>query len=608
MNFSDEFTLWQEADDLELKAAQGKDGLGELPKNTLWQTYSAMANTSGGKIVLGIEEKKGGIFNVLGLQEVSRVIDNFWDQINNPTVVNKNILKNEDLSVHQVEGKEILVIDIPRADRLSRPIYVGRNPFGGTYRRDGTGDYRCTESDVKRMLAEAMEEARDFKILEGFDMSDIDIESLAAYRRLFRTTIKSHPWHTVDDIELLKNLGGWRKDRRTGVEGLTIAGLLMFGEHRAIHEAIPNYMVDYQEKESDNSETRWIDRVVTDGTWSGNLFGFFTKVLPKLHSNIKVPFRLEESSQRIDESHVHVALREAFVNTLIHADYDTSLGILVEKYPNKFIFRNPGGLRIPLEDVFAGGKSDCRNRNLLQMFQHIGACDKAGSGFPKILMAWKGKDWKRPILREGTVPECTTLELSMLSLLSPETTEQLTKRFGDTYLKLPETERLALATALNEEFVTHKRLKEITDDHPKDITPMLGSLVDQGFLTQEGSGRGTIYRLLDIDDSTNSDFPDHKLKCLMDMSATIRNRPDGVKRASAEEIENIILELCRDDFVPQRIITDCLGRSASTVRTHYLSKMVKKEQLELLHPDAPNNRNQAYKTIVRQASLFDLDH
>ncbi len=605
MDLYDDLALWQEEYDLEFKAAQGKNGKGELPKKTLWETYSAMANTNGGKVVLGVEEKGEGVFNVVGLQEPHRLIDEFWSKINNSEVVNKNILKNEDVSVCQIDNKNILVINIPRADRVSRPIYWGKNPYTGTFRRDGTGDFRCKESDVNRMLAEAMDEPRDSQILTGFDMSDIDQESLIIYRNLFRVTKPSHPWLEVDDIELLRNLGGWKKDRETGKEGLTIAGLLMFGKHHSIHEAIPNYMVDYQEKESDNSETRWIDRVVTDGTWSGNLFGFYTKVLRKLYSNLKVPFRLEESSQRIDETHVHVALREAFVNVLIHADYSTSLGILVEKYPDKFIFRNPGGLRIPLEDVFQGGKSDCRNRNLLQMFQHIGACEKAGSGFPKILMAWRGKDWKKPILREEIVPECTTLELSMLSLVSPETTEQLTDRFGEDYLNFAETERLALATALNEGSVTHGRLKDITDDHPKDITLMFGKLTKKGGLVAQGQGRGTVYHLADENNSIEGhELPDTLIQTLMELSKPIRSQ----SRAPSEEIENMILKLCQNDFLPTSIIKDCLGRNESTVRSHYLSKMVKQGLLELRFPEVSSHRNQAYRTLSKQSSLFDIDH
>lgn len=52
----EDFYLVAEGQDLESKAAQGRDGNGELPKD-FWPTYSAMANTSGGEVWLGVAEK-----------------------------------------------------------------------------------------------------------------------------------------------------------------------------------------------------------------------------------------------------------------------------------------------------------------------------------------------------------------------------------------------------------------------------------------------------------------------------------------------------------------------------------------------------------------------
>lgn len=54
----EELDLLRESVDLECKLALGKDGQGELPHD-FWPSYSAMANTHGGLILLGIAEKKG---------------------------------------------------------------------------------------------------------------------------------------------------------------------------------------------------------------------------------------------------------------------------------------------------------------------------------------------------------------------------------------------------------------------------------------------------------------------------------------------------------------------------------------------------------------------
>ncbi len=62
-------------------------------------------------------------------------------------------------------------------------------------------------------------------------------------------------------------------------------------------------------------------------TWENNLFNFFTKVTPKLTEDLPKPFKLE-GIQRIDETPVHKAVREAFVNLIIHADYLMDAGTL----------------------------------------------------------------------------------------------------------------------------------------------------------------------------------------------------------------------------------------------------------------------------------------
>jgi predicted HTH transcriptional regulator len=82
-------------------------------------------------------------------------------------------------------------------------------------------------------------------------------------------------------------------------------------------------------------------------------------------------------------------LREALLNTLIHADYTVRASVLVVKQPSGFVFRNPGMMRVPVAQALAGGASDCRNRTLHQMFLFINLGERAGSGLPKIRSGWE---------------------------------------------------------------------------------------------------------------------------------------------------------------------------------------------------------------------------
>jgi len=128
---------------------------------------------------------------------------------------------------------------------------------------------------------------------------------------------------------------------------------------------------------------------------------------------------------------VHEAIREALVNTLVHADYSGRVSVLVVKRPDLFGFRNPGNMRIPVEQAIQGGESDCRNRIIHQMFLMIGLGERAGSGVPKIYSGWKSEDWRPPALYEKDEPEQTLLELRMLDLLPRDVIENLQVKFGE---------------------------------------------------------------------------------------------------------------------------------------------------------------------------------
>lgn len=71
-----ELELLAESIDIECKAAQGRDGLGELP-GSIWESYAAMANTVGGEIYLGIEETKEHRFIGRGIKRPEKIVKAF---------------------------------------------------------------------------------------------------------------------------------------------------------------------------------------------------------------------------------------------------------------------------------------------------------------------------------------------------------------------------------------------------------------------------------------------------------------------------------------------------------------------------------------------------
>ncbi len=222
----------------------------------------------------------------------------------------------------------------------------------------------------------------------------------------------------------------------------------MFGREDALRdaEALPGYFVDYREKL--DSFVRWTDRVCPDGTWEPNLFQFYQRVWPKLAAGLPQPFRLEGAERR-DETPAHEALREAFINALIHADFHGVGGIVIERYPDRFTLENPGFLLISLEQYHRGGVSECRNKALQKMFALIGRGEQAGSGADKIRTGWRHHHWRAPKLDCYDQPSRVQLVLPMVSLIPEATLSALKELFGVDFIEhhVTPSELQALATA-----------------------------------------------------------------------------------------------------------------------------------------------------------------
>jgi len=491
----EDIALLRESEELECKKAAGRDGQGELPSD-FWPSYAAMANTDGGMVLLGVKEKNGK-FELHGIANPDRVRKDLVDLLQNREKVSVNLLTKDRIEEIEIDGKIILQISIPRATREQKPVFLNGNPLNGNcYRRFHEADQKMSDEEVKALLAEQMQDSLDARILPTFGLDDLDPESLRFYRQSHATLNPGHPWTGLTDMGFLRAIGAWGENRETGEKGLTIGGLLMFGTFQGIQEIYPYYLLDYQERAEAKTENRWIDRVTLDGTWSGNLYDFYRKVYPKLTADLKVPFALVDGVRQ-DDTPVHVALREALANVLVHSDYREPARMLVVKRPDMFGFQNPGLMRVPLAIALEGGEPDCRNRKLHAMFRYINIGEQAGTGIPKILAGWESQHWRQPHLREAREPSNRTiLELQMLDLFPPGVFNILRKVFGERFESLSQEGRLALAITLTEGRLTHARLYELTTLHPADLSKILSDLVSDGILTSVGSGRGAVYRFV----------------------------------------------------------------------------------------------------------------
>ena len=207
----------------------------------------------------------------------------------------------------------------------------------------------------------------------------------------------------------LRSIGAAAVSKTDGKLHPTAAGLLMFGNDYDIVQEYPEYFLDFQEHL--DPTIRWTDRLwSTSGTWSGNVFDFFLRAYSKIALGLKVSFQMQ-GIQRVDDTPVHKAVREALVNCLSNADFFCVRGVVIQKMPDRLILENPGYIRTGKRQMIQGGTSDPRNKTMLKMFNLLDIGERAGSGVPNIFNVWADEGWEEPIIQEENNPDRTRLIL-----------------------------------------------------------------------------------------------------------------------------------------------------------------------------------------------------
>ena len=567
-----------------------------IPKS-VWETYSSFANTIGGIIVLGITENvkfvgEANHFEITGITNPQKLRKEFFDTLNS-NKVNRNILTDSDVEIIDYEGVLLMCITVPQADYRQRPIYINGNMMNGAFKRNYEGDYHCTEEDVKAMIRDANDSGNDGILIEHYNIDDIDSATLNAYRNRFRTANPDHIWNDYDDKDFLLNIGAYIRDRNTRREGLTLAGLLVFGKGLSIRERFDNIRMDYLDFTNLEEESRWSDRLTYDGRWENNLYNFFMRVQSKLITDIKRPFSLK-GMERNDDSLLHKAIREALTNLIIHADYMLTGVLKVEKYDNRFVFSNPGSLKIPVVDIYEGGHSKARNPHIQAILRMIGFGENIGSGFPTILEACKKENWRRPLLEERPDLHLVELTLSMVSLISAECEAQLLELYGNDYKEAEKEEQLILATALNEGVIANNTIQLLLDKNPLEAGKLLYALVAKNMLLSTNKGRWTTYS---INEKYSQGVENSRSKTQGVENS--RSKTQGVEKARSNKKEKIIehiIVFCQEPHTLQEIAQELGFSDRYWMKKNYIDPLLG-DILQMTSVESKNAPTQKYVAI-----------
>ncbi|MBF8970201.1 RNA-binding domain-containing protein [Streptococcus sp. NLN76] len=460
--------------DMEYKKAKNS-----IP-DSLWETYSAFANTTGGVIILGVDEKAKP--PIQGVQNAQKMYDDLLNQFNNPQKISCNLISDNDISILRTkEEKNLIIINVREAPYQSKPVYL-KNDIRQTYIRLGEGDRLATPAQLKYLITISQNDI-DSEILPNFDIDDLNPKTLIKYQKLLAK--QDSKYEDINFEEMLISIGAYKKDRNgDGSYKLTTGGLLFFGRYNSIVDRFPHFQLDYFEKDS-SLNSRWIDRVSTgDASFPElNIFEFFTIVLEKLFATTKDSFALDENQTRMPfKKDIEESLREALVNSLMHAYYDSDFPIKISAFPDYYEFYNPGNMRVTVEEFIKGNTSSIRNPTIATFLRRIGISEKAGSGGPKIF------------------DTATKYQLMLPEIFSDfrSTTLRIWKVDIEHNLnKLQEPDKSILKFIMKNGSIKTQQIKEELGLKGQEYSyrNALDRLISSEYIERKGKGRGTLYIL-----------------------------------------------------------------------------------------------------------------
>lgn len=373
---------------IELKKAN------ELPA-AFWDSYSAFSNTEGGWIILGVSE--GDPENeIIGVGNAERIQTVLWDQLSNMTKVSYRTVDNEDVSIHDLDGKKVIIVHVHEAPESKKPVYIG-GKLDQAWVRTGDGDRKATKDDIASFMRNA-QPGQDNLPAENFTMDDLDLDSVLSFKERIHKRYPQKNYLEMKNEDFLIEIGACSRNRVNNKLIVKRGTILFFGKCNSIKELYVHYHVDFFNRSGNNP--RWSDRVTDDepNEYEMNLYNFYRIVDEKIKNIIQNSFVMEEGTQiRMPILNFDETLRECLVNCIAHADYVQGYpSTKIEAYDGWFRFVNPGKMLVSPKQFFLGGDSRPRNEIIMKLFRFLGASERQGLGGPLIYKTALQNDFRRP--------------------------------------------------------------------------------------------------------------------------------------------------------------------------------------------------------------------
>ena len=431
--------MFKESIHLELKKEYVKDIL---------KTVIAFANTSGGKIYIGIDDDG----KVLGVQKLDTDILKLSNSIRDS--IKPDITLFASILVEKIDGKDVIVVDVQKG--ASSPYYLtdkGIRP-SGVYVRQGASSVPATDVAILKMIRDTdgdnFEELRSLNQNLDFDFLKKEFED--ANIKLEHSQMRT--FNIIDEDGLYTNLGLLLSEQCPH----TIKAAVFEGSTKEIFK----------------------DRF----EFSGSLLKQMKDVYSFLNRYNRTNSEITGLKRTDTREYPEIAIREALLNSIVHKEYSYSSSTLISVFDDKIEIVTIGGLTKGLsQDDIMLGVSILRNRNLANIFYRLKLIEAYGTGIPKIIESYNEYNVKPKIEISSNA-----FKITLPNTLKEKSISKLEKNLSDK-------EYLIVNMLKENEYIKRTDIEKNLSISSSMAIKLLRNMVDNLVIEKIGKGKNVIYRL-----------------------------------------------------------------------------------------------------------------
>lgn len=329
--------------------------LKEVLKEDITKEVVAFANTEGGTIFIGIDDKG----NEVGIQDIDETYTRLTNLVRDVIMPDVTVFTRYELLKNNI-------IKITVSEGSAKPYYLKKNGMkpSGVYVRQGASSAQATWEQIRQFIKHS--DGDSFELSRSL-LQELTFDSA-------RTEFKNRSVPFTEDKYISLGLRNAEKDLFTNL-ALLISDQCTHSVKVAVFE--------------DSANTIFIDRREFTGSVFKQLHDTYNYLM--LNNRTVSTIRGLDRTDSID--YPPETIREALLNALIHRNYSYSGSIIINVNKEQMEFISIGGLMPGLsENDIMAGISQSRNPKLAQVFFRLKHVEAYGTGIRRIYDTYRDFD------------------------------------------------------------------------------------------------------------------------------------------------------------------------------------------------------------------------